>query len=226
MRTSSVLLLAAAASASAATISFSNTATAFGDVTYVNLALSQFDSSLGTLTGVTITVNELSIGGSIQLTSIGQDGTFNNFNTSVRLRQSPANTLGFSTLNYSATSDIEGTNVVTVTPGPGSTLSADVLTTISISEYIFLSNSSSEVASTFWGGYIGSGDILFQVRNDPTASVTANTSNFTGVPATSFADMTVTYTYTPVPEASTYGLILGGLALAGAAVRRRKQLAK
>jgi hypothetical protein len=34
---------------------------------------------------------------------------------------------------------------------------------------------------------------------------------------------TLQLTYAPIPEPSTYGLILGALALAGAAIRRRKK---
>ena len=37
------------------------------------------------------------------------------------------------------------------------------------------------------------------------------------------ADNKLQLTYAPIPEPSTYGLMLGGLALAGAALRRRRK---
>lgn len=222
MRTSSVLLLAAAASASAATISFSNTATALGNSTFVNLSLSKFDTNLGTLTGVTLTINEFSVQGSFTATAVSGTGILNYFGTTATLRQSTSNTLGFTTRTGAESTD---DNLV-ITPGVGTSLSDGQSQIFSITEFIFLANDVSNVDSSFWSAYQGSGSVLFQVRNSPVAQLTAETASFSTANATSFADMTVTYTYTPVPEASTYGLILGGLALAGAAVRRRKQSAK
>lgn len=225
MRTS-LALLAAAASASAASVSFSNTLTVQGNNLYANLTLGKFDSSLGTLTGVTLTVNEFSVQGDFIATAINGNGTLSAFSTIATLRQALGSGLGFTT----ATGTADASEDLVITPGLGTVLTQDVAQGFDLTEYIFLQNAVTNVASGNWAAYTGNaGEVVtFQLKNNPSATVSAPTGQFTTTTVTSFADMTVTYTYTPtpVPEASTYGMILGGLALAGAAVRRRQKAAK
>ena len=226
MRTSLALLVAAAASASAATISYSNTLSVNGTNTYSNLTLSKFNSNLGTLTGVTITVNELSVDGYFSATAINGNGVLSGFTTTATLRQAVGSNLGFTTITGVA----DAADTLVISPGVGTILTQDIAQTFSVTKYYLAQDAVTNVDSSNWANYtaVGSGQVVtFQLKNNPSASVTAPTGQFTTTPVTGFADITVTYTYdAPIPEASTYGLILGGLALAGAAVRRRKQLAK
>ncbi|MFN7339781.1 MAG: choice-of-anchor E domain-containing protein [Opitutia bacterium] len=213
-------LLAAAATASAATTTDNNSATDFaGDSTWTNLNLAQFDATLGTLTGVTITVNSLTIGGSFNATAVGAPLTINGATGSASIRGSNVN-LGFTQINSSG-------NALTLSPGVPFIIAEDDNQTFNISSITTVTSQSYSISASFFSAYIGNGSVTFQVRNsnpnvnsDTNGDVTYNRSQASGA-----ADMTVTYTYTPVPEPSTYGMILGGLALAGAALRRRRQSA-
>jgi len=223
MRLPILALTAAAATASAATISYDGSAFAAGNNTFAGFGLSKFDTSLGTLTGVTLTINKFSIQGSFTATAVSGSGDLNYFGTIATLRQDPSNTLGFTTRTGIESTD---DNVV-ITPVVGTTLTEGQTQVFSITEFIFLSDIDTTIDSSLWSAYQGTGDILFQIRNNPTATLTAETAQFSNTLATSFADLTVTYTYTPapIPEPSTYGAILGGLALVGAAIRRRRKSA-
>ncbi len=223
MRLPALALLAAAATASAATISYTGSQTDFaGNGAWSDLSLSQFDFNLGTLTGVTVTVNSLVLGGSFNTTASGANVTVNSATGTASIRQHNGhNDLGFTQVD---TSEI----TFTLTPGTPFLIIEDDNATFAISSVTAITNQSSTIASSFFSEYIGNGSVTFQVRNTNPSVNTTTTGDALNdrALASATANMTVTYTYTPVPEPSTYGMILGGLALAGAALRRRQKAAK
>jgi hypothetical protein len=225
MRTSLLALLVAASAVStqAATQTLSTSGTVGGTSTYLDLNLGQFNSSLGTLTGVTIKVNQLSVQGSFW--AKGPNVNISVFNDQIRLRQSPDNVLGFTQIQQ--TLDADGD--LSISPDIFTTqLNSETQTNFSITPYTVISDQSYVIASNFWGAYTGIADIVFQVRNAPSLTISGGTGEFDTSLATGFVDMSVIYTYdaAPVPEPSTYGLMLGGLALASVAIRRRRKAVK
>jgi hypothetical protein len=221
------LLAAAISSASAqSVISFTNNAVADGINTFANIALNKFDTGLGTLTDVVVTVNFTTLGGSFTV------GTpFDSFTDAevesaagrVTVRGSTNNPLGFTTLGQTAFGVATTPGLTYTVPAP----SGSQLFTIA-STNVFVGNSQT-IASGFWSAYQsagGVGSVVFQVRNNPDITVSGGVFNLNALAFTADANMTVTYTYNPtapIPEPGTWAV--GALLLGGAAysVWRRRQ---
>jgi hypothetical protein len=205
-------------------VSFTNSATASGNGTYVNLALNKFNTGLGTLTAVNVTINFVSLGGNFTVVNIDED-------FSIQLTQASAGVviqevLG-SGLGYSAaTSDA----VVSTTPGLPYEIDPSGSKLFVVAPQTTLVASSQDIASNFWAPYQsaeGSGTVTFQVKNSPSFDIAGlGEAAFSPKKFTSTANMTVTYTYwTTAPEPGQVAaslLLLGGIG--GYMVLRRRRL--
>lgn len=209
-------LLAAAATASAipSGSSISRTATVTTNSTWADINLQKFNSGWGTLTGITLTLDYADIAGSFTA-GTNASAVVDSADGKVWLKQ--VTSVGFSPIN---------SGWVTLDTSP-------VLPdTISNTTRNYTVNSTSAFGLSTWNitptnfaafqSANGTGNVTFQTRTTAQVSIIGGQGSFDTSLVTGTAKMTVTYNYTPVPEASTYGIALGGLAIAAAVVRRRK----
>lgn len=232
-----IALTATACLAQTSSISFTNSIAAPGNGNlsiWQNLQLGKFDTSLGSLSGVVVTINFTTIGGSFGLqttTNAPVSRTVTNIAAYVAIRQSTNNTLGYSQFGLS-------TNFVrpSVTPSLPVTFPVNSgITNFSIANTNLNLGLTQNIASGFWNAYQsigGVGSVVFQVQNHRPGlwwNTAVPTNNFTILNASNFvatANMSVTYSYTPtnpIPEPGTWAA--GALLLGGAAYTfwRRRQ---
>jgi len=219
------VLLSSSASAQSV-ISFTNNAVASGNNTFANIALNKFDTGLGTLTDVVVTVNFTTLGGDFTVSTPADSFTPADIESAagrITVRQASTNSLGFTQLGQTAFGVSTTPGLTYTVPAPsGSQVFAITSTNVFVGNF-------QNIASGFWSAYQsagGVGSVVFQVRNNPDITVSGGVFNLNALAFTADANMTVTYTYNPsaaVPEPGTWAA--GALLLGGAAYTmwRRRQ---
>lgn len=236
MRLSALILVSAASAFAAPILPVTDTTsetiikTAFGDGATEVLSFAKFDTTLGTLTGVTFSIDHIVLAGYFTVTSSGLAGAVESFSANVRVRQfaSPVPSLGFP--QYSNTLDDTEIAFYDDNFAPLTiplSLAQNVATEVGIDNAVVVEDRDSIISSSFWSNYVGLGSVDLEFRNLAGIVQSGGAGSFDSTTVAADGIFTLTYTYTPapIPEPSTYGLILGGLALAGAAIRRRRQTA-
>lgn len=204
----------------AETVSFSVTQAAGSS--YSDFNLGKFDTNLGTLTGVEVSVNFSTIQGQITFTNgDANPASLNSFDSTFSLRQKSTNALGFS----SQTVIIEG--VATTPDWNGAIVAGGGSQVFAISAgQDFLTNYTQNISASFFGAYGsvgGVGQIVFQAKDVQSVSSTGSILTLDSSAASANTKLSVIYTYNAVPEPSTFALVT----LFGAGihfVRRRQTL--
>lgn len=202
-----------------AAISYSEwSTTAVTGGSYSDYAVAKFNSDLGTLTGVEVTVNISHLQGSFTVlnpdpvTSVIVEG----LDSVMTVRQAPSSGLGF-TIASNTILEVATTPTwasVTILP-----LTFQVFSVDADQDYTFTPQS---INPTYWSAYQSSGGlgtVTFQAKNVPVAPITGGLATQDPTLTVANTQFQVTYTYT-VPETSA--ALLGGLGLLTLLRRRRR----
>lgn len=198
------VVCAGALTSMANTVSYQLTGTA--DSNGKAYSLSQFDPTLGTLTGITLTATGY---------EAGSFTVRNNLGTSDFVNAPKDN---FVTLHYISESDSTAYLAINKTLATGDTFPYAIAGFQQLSFTLSAGNAFTtytDIFSDFAGrksNYIGTGNVNFSIDNAPQVTTTGGfyTTNTTGIGAVE--TLHIVYTYDPVPEPSTWAcLIIGGM---------------
>lgn len=208
-----------ATSATAATVSFSDTQSV--GAAYADFTLGKFNTGLGTLTAVEIKVDFSTLAGSFTVTSQSASTvTVTAFDAALRVRQSPANTLGY-TLANDTIFDVATSPDWNVTAVPGN--SSQVYTIVGGQSYTISAQNISSGNFAAYESAGGIGSVIMQGRVTPTIGVSGGTYAVDPTATVASTKMTVTYTYDAVPEPATWILAAFGLTTVVVFRRRRRE---
>jgi len=187
------------------------------------LNLSKFDTTLGTLTNVWVQIELRLSNTSVELDNdavAAQNGTGYVINTASSLTSSaPLMKVGFSDSINNGDLTINATQVFNLAGTTGDPIG---FTATLLGDYahwqpgILTSGDSGDIANAVWDSYKGTGDFTVTVNTTYLTSATfvGNDGYFQGNTPNGELFGKVIYTYTPIPEPMTIGLLgMGGLAL-------------
>lgn len=179
----------------------------------------KFDISLGTLTGVTIGFTLTKTGGTLEVDNDSLSGGSITLNHSLAGSLSSPDVALFNTsfqpigtLNtVSSYTQSIGATTGDATNQFDRTFAADYA---SYSPAVTSSTTSGAVSSLVWSGYEGIGTFAINVNATQGASITGlGGVQLTRTVSQASGDVTVTYDFTPVPEPSTWAMVVGGVGM-------------
>ena len=197
------IVFTGALTSTADTVSYQLTGSA--NTAGTDFSLSQFNPSLGTLTGITLTISGSDTGSFTITNNLGSSDTVS----------SPKD--NFVTLTYVSEGSPTSYLAINKTLKTGDTFPFAIGAFQQLTFTLNNNNAFSLYTDNFsdesrWAAYIGTGVVDFTVDNSPQVTTSGGfyTANTTGVESVETFD--ITYTYTAVPEPSTWAcLILGGM---------------
>jgi hypothetical protein len=189
-----------------------------------NFTLGKFNTGLGTLTGVELTIYSVEQGYAyVSNTSTTNTATVKNLTDSLYVKSLQLDQTEYNGLpKYFATTP--------PTSGAGNSLLPSSSRNYYVSGNQSVANETFVISSEYWSAYSGSGSVFFDANNSASISVSGATFFGDNTNVTANTTLTLKYTYdagpVPVPEAST--VIVQLLIVAGGVwmfVRRRRAAA-